>query len=577
MKKIILAVPALVFGMAACTPAPVVDPPIDVTSCATEISSANGNNVISSSTAWINSDRGCDYLVKSNVSVNASLNIEAGTVIVFEGGIGMNVASGGTLTALGTAAKTIVFRGKTESAGFWKGIAIDSTTNNQMAFTTVKHAGSAAAQLGAVYVSGGRLALTDSVINTNLQYGLYSSTNTSDLTGFARNTFFANGKSGVNVYLPQLKSLDAASKYQSSGQNNEAPNTDPWVNVKGGNLPAADVTTIAPTTYRVEGTFETFGTLTISPSTTIMFAAGGAFRVSGGGQLTAIGTFGQPIAFRGQNETAGFWDGVIIGSSTNNQMAFVTVKDTGANASIPAAIYLTDARLALSDSRIANNSRYGLVVAAGTSDLTSFARNTFSGTALSGVKIVAQQLKYLDTATNYHGTGAGNTPNGQAHIEIAASNLVAADVISVIPQTYRVLAGFGVSGALTIQPGVILEFASGANLNVGATGSLVAIGASTNRIQFKGATASAGFWEGITLTSGNINNRLEFVDVSHTGSNGAKPGAVFMNGASKLSIKDSSFRDNTAYGIYRDSAGSTLTNISGNVFSNNPSGDIRNP
>ncbi len=579
MKKMILAVPALVLSLVACPTPPVViiDPPVDVTTCTTEISSANSNNIISSSTNWTNSAGSCDYLIKSNVTLNSTLTIAAGTTIVFEGGIGISVASGGTLTAIGNSSNRILFRGKTESAGLWKGIAIDSTTNNQMAFTTVKDAGSLASQYGAIYVSGGRLALTDSVVKNNSQYGLYASSNPSNLDGFARNTFFANGKSGVNVYPPQLKSLDAATKYQSSGQNNEAPNVDPWVNVKGAALPAADVTNMVATTYRVEGTLETNGSLTIAPSTEILFTPGGTFRVSAGGVLTAIGTFGQPITFRGQTETAGFWDGITIGSSTNNQMAFVNVKDTGANASIPAAIYLSGAKLALSDSRISNNSKNGLVIAAGTSDITGFARNIFTGTALSGVKLLASQLKSLDTATNYHGTGAGNTPNGQAFIEITASNLTNAEVISVIPQTYRVTGNFGVSGALTIQAGAILEFASGIDLNVSATGSLVAIGTSTNRIQFRGATASAGFWEGITLTSGNTNNRLEFADVSHTGSNAAKQGAVYMNGASVLSIKDSSFSNNLFFGIFRASVGSTLNNLSGNTFLSNPSGDIRNP
>ncbi len=572
MKKLILAVPALFLSLLACTPSPIV-----IDTCTTEISSANNNNIISSGTTWVNSASTCDYFVKSNVTLNAPLNIEAGTTIVFEGGIGMSVASSGTLTAIGNSSNKILFRGKTETAGLWKGISIDSTTNNQMAFTIVKDAGSLASQFGAIYVSGGRLALTDSVVKNNTQYGLYASSNPSNLDGFARNTFFANGRSGVNVYPPQLKSLDAATKYQSSGQNNEAPNTDPWVNVKGGSLPVSDATNVVATTYRIEGTLFVGGNMTIAPSTEILFAGGVTFNVTGGGMLTAIGTFGQPITFRGQTETAGFWDGIVIGSSTNNRMAFVNVKDTGANASIPAAIYLTDAKLTLTDSRISNNSRNGLMLVAGTSDITGFARNVFTGTALSGVRLLAQQLKDLDVATNYHGTGAGNTPNGQPYIEIAASNLTNVQAVSVIPQTYRVLGNFGVSGALTIQAGAILEFASGTELNVSATGSLIAIGTSTNRIQFKGATASAGFWEGITLTSGNTNNRLEFADVMHTGSNIGKPGAVFMNGASQLSIKDSNFSNNSFFGIYRDSVGSLLTNISGNTFTNNPSGNIRNP
>jgi hypothetical protein len=572
MKKMILALPALVLGLLSCTPSPVV-----IDTCTTEISSSNGNNIISSSTTWVNSASTCDYLIKSNVTLNAPLIIEAGTTIVFEGALGMNVASGGTLTAIGNSANKILFRGKTETAGLWKGISIDSTTNNQMAFTIVKDAGSLASQYGAIYVSGGRLALTDSVVKNNTQYGLYASSNPSNLDGFARNTFFANGRSGVNVYPPQLKSLDAASKYLSSGQNGDTPNTDPWVNVKGGSLPASDVTNVVATTYRIEGTLFVGGNITIAPSTEILFAGGITFNVTGGGMLTAIGTFGQPITFRGQTQTPGFWDGIVIGSSTNNQMAFVNVKDTGANASVPAAIFLTDAKLTLTDSRISNNSRNGLVTTTGTADLSGFARNTFSGTALSGVKVVAQQLANLDTASNYHGTGVNNTPNGQAYIEIAASNLSNAQTVSVIPQTYRVIGNFGVSGALTIQAGASLDFASGTELNVSATGSLIAIGTSANRIQFKGGTASAGFWEGITLTSGNTNNRLEFADVMHTGSNASKPGAVFMNGASKLSIKDSSFSNNSFYGIYRDSVGSALTNISGNTFANNPSGDIRNP
>jgi hypothetical protein len=146
---------------------------------------------------------------------------------------------------------------------------------------------------------------------------------------------------------------------------------------------------------------------------------------------------------------------------------------------------------------------------------------------------------------------------------------------NMIAQKYWVNAELNISGILTIEAGANLEFAADQGLYVADPGSLSAIGSSSKRISFKGATPSAGFWKGIIINGNNPNNRLEFVDVMH----GGLPdyGGLYLNGGTQMTIKDSSFTNNNAYGIYRQGASSNLIDLGGNTFANNPLGDIRNP
>ena len=308
-------------------------------------------------------------------------------------------------------------------------------------------------------------------------------------------------------------------------------------------------------------------TLTIAAGTTIQFETGTRMQLLG--ILIANGSSNARITLRGATQNAGFWNGIRLFNAGSNQMAFVNISDTAV-----AAIFVRNTKLALSDSRISNNSGYGLEIDSQSADLTGFARNVFSGTVLSGVKLSLKNIKYLDSATDYHGTGAGNTPNGKSSIEISNGLLESPETATLKAQKYLIADSLNIDAALTIEPGAVLEFASGNGIYINSPqGSLSAIGSSSQRIGFRGVTPNAGTWIGMVIGSQSMINRLEFVDIMHTGSASGVVGALYLNGG-KMIIKDSSFSNNSYYGINRGFDPSALTDLGGNTFANNSLGNF---
>ena len=70
-----------------------------------------------------------------------TLTINAGAILEFEADSGLSIDNTGSLTVNGTSTDPVVFKGRSASKGFWKGINIGSL-GNTINFATVRDAGS---------------------------------------------------------------------------------------------------------------------------------------------------------------------------------------------------------------------------------------------------------------------------------------------------------------------------------------------------------------------------------------------------------------------------------------------------
>jgi hypothetical protein len=70
---------------------------------------------------------------------------------------------------------------------------------------------------------------------------------------------------------------------------------------------------------------------------------------------------------------------------------------------------------------------------------------------------------------------------------------------------------------LKIQPGVVIEFASNAGMDIKESGSLSAVGSANSPIVFRGKTATPGFWSVLHFDSNNPNNELNYVSIADGG------------------------------------------------------------
>lgn len=136
---------------------------------------------------------------------------------------------------------------------------------------------------------------------------------------------------------------------------------------------------------------------------------------------------------------------------------------------------------------------------------------------------------------------------------------------------YTVNDSLSVEAELTIDSGAILEFAEDTQLLVRDSGVIRAIGTAARPIIFRGATENAGFWRGVLIYSNNSQNRLEHVNISHTGSNeiGGQRGALVLDGfrTGALAVVNVTITNGTGHGLVVEN-NATLLEFATNTFGN---------
>ena len=120
-----------------------------------------------------------------------ALTVEPGVRFEFEANSGLRFPETGRLTANGTASDKIVFTGRVQTKGFWRGLAFRSP-GNTLSNVTVSEAGSDAFCCdyfdnsgdvkagivvgGATQSGGGSVSVTNSTVSDSLGYGIYKFT-----------------------------------------------------------------------------------------------------------------------------------------------------------------------------------------------------------------------------------------------------------------------------------------------------------------------------------------------------------------------------------------------------------------
>jgi hypothetical protein len=150
---------------------------------------------------------------------------------------------------------------------------------------------------------------------------------------------------------------------------------------------------------------------------------------------------------------------------------------------------------------------------------------------------------------------------------------------SSIPDYYA-LSNMQIREGLTLSPGVVLEFGSDVLFWVnGNTGYLKAEGTPVNKIIFRGINKTKGSWRGIAITSTNISNSLNHLDILHAGSsnNGDRRAAIRVqsNASARLSIQNTSIMQTAGYALYVDGPDGILPEYVNNNFSNNDLAPVR--
>jgi len=126
-----------------------------------------------------------------------------------------------------------------------------------------------------------------------------------------------------------------------------------------------------------------------------------------------------------------------------------------------------------------------------------------------------------------------------------------------VTSTVQVYGTSTTPATLTIQPGVVVKFASGVGLQIGngtSQGALIAQGTASDRITFT-RSATSGTWNGVTFQAGTVNatTDLENVDIQYSS-------GVTITSASPT-IRNSTITNVTGYGLNLSSASPIIDTV----------------
>lgn len=281
-----------------------------------------------------NPDAPIDYIITCPMTINDKLTIEAGVVVAFEQDAGMKFTQSSYFQMNGTAAKPILFTGTQQTKGFWRGVYTESSnTNNKMSYVTVDYAGGNELGHGlkaclTVYGDNSPITLENCTFSNSEHKGMIvdapNSIAKDKQNVFITNCTFTKNDIPIQSDASRLRMYNASNSF--TGNNND------YVLLNKGNIHGNATWAKLNVPYLMRN--ETFSVdesvLTIEPGVEIIMSAQNRIFVKKESALVMVGTANEPITIRGEQDVAGYWKHIFIGSkSILNEIGHVNIKNGG--------------------------------------------------------------------------------------------------------------------------------------------------------------------------------------------------------------------------------------------------------
>jgi hypothetical protein len=239
------------------------------------------------------------YVVDSWFSVEAALTIPAGTVIKFKADTYIATSGSGTIKAVGTAEKPIVFTAYSGSTpGYWGGVQA-TTKGNSFSYCKFE------------YAKTGLDIGDDSpaIDHCSFAYSSLLGLDATEAPAAAKITncrFYGNE---VPVRIGGEVSFDDTNLFKSA--DDKTANTQNAIFMNGNDIKATVSWSNIQVPYVVENWFSVDSSFSIAAGTVIKFKADTYIATSGSGTITANGSEAKPIVFTAYSgSTPGYWGGV---------------------------------------------------------------------------------------------------------------------------------------------------------------------------------------------------------------------------------------------------------------------------
>jgi hypothetical protein len=331
------------------------------------------------------------------------------------------------------------------------------------------------------------------------------------------------------------------------------------------------------------------GVLTIEPGVVVGFEGGQRIRIASAGRLQAVGTAQKPIRITGAQPQRGFWGGVLLENAPNaeNRIEYTTIEYAGVAAGLSGAVQRANLMVNGSTTSLLNvtlreSAAYGLFMHFDAS-LGNRGGNTLTANALGAAHVSARNAHLMDGGSTYSGNDV------DAVVVDPTSSLTQGQVVTwaALDVPYRIKQvlsreAFRIEGtaALTLEPGVAIEFEEDMAMVARNGGKLTAAGTSDRRILLTGTGKVRGHWRGLGLSA--TDSRLDHVVIEYGG--GAIIGLGTQRPANlqvstggvgtttKVGVSNTTLRESSGYGLYARSIQVDLTDFSNNVLTQNTLG-----
>jgi len=313
-------------------------------------------------------------------------------------------------------------------------------------------------------------------------------------------------------------------------------------------------------------------TLTIEPGVEVRFAPNTRLAVNG--TLHAVGTAGNEILFSGSTQTPGSWQGIWITAasgirSLDNRLEHVIVEYGGAGIANPANLYTSTADIIVRHAIFRNGAENGFTA---WRDVTA---------ELSDVQFIDNQgyaARFLDQARDpllAHLTASGNGTDaigvGGIGTPIEVDNFWEA---MGLPYVVHGIMTVGLDAQLLVEPGVEVQFADGARLDV--RGQLSARGTPELPVTFTAVNKIPGAWDGIVVAGSRLKSALadfSYATVEYAGA-GFYAANIYVS-SGRVTVNHSILRNSAVDGL-RLSSFSSRSSIMGSQIMGNADYGVRN-
>jgi len=491
----------------------------------------------------VNAAQETDYIVTSDLTCSGLLEINQGVIIEFSDDAGLIISETGQLIA-----ENITF---TAAESAWKGIHLKGT-RAVLVNCTIKNGGSSSftaetTDNAAVLLSGNAIAsFSGNTFESSGGFGIvvrdnaiFKLDNTTQTFPLANNKYISNASGPMKIpagIFSKLSSPDFSGEsdntyltvYQSTYASSETVNA----NISDFGIP-----------YKFTGLVKFNKPLTILPGVELYFTRTAGMIVTG--NLNINGSASKPVTIDGLTGVTGSWNGIYI-KNGSTLITYTSILNAGYRALeglTETAALTVEGTLYMQNSEVSGSSGIGIFLK--DQATIQYAEN-FSGNILQNNMISTIRLGFDDvhkvvqnnTIDAYSSTvPAVEVRDGKTDFLGTWKNLDAEkDYLIIENVTLRA------TKTMIIESGTNINFAPETSLSI--SGSLDASG-----VTFKGAEQTAGYWNGIIISTDDHVTLDNCVIQDGGGGATEKANIIIQPGAVNVTLTNCSITNSAGYGI----------------------------